>query len=323
MSSANKTFTKLLYNYFNGVSITSSPLSKKQVSDNLMMKQRLSIKYKSKKRITPLFIFCMIFSINLINTNISFSAEQAKTSPKKISLSQTVKFIAHDKFMLGADYYPAHTKNKQSRNSRARGAGVLILHDCHHSSKNYTALAERLAQQGIHVLAPNFRGYGTSSSTLFSHEKIKTESKNIIDYQGAVASLTSYWEEDTLAAYNYLLKKVDKKRGISIFSSGCSPIYGVTLAEKMHLKSMVMITPKMNYADKERYKNLIDIPTYFINASHHTETIETSKELFEWNGSVYSKIQIFNSDSHDYGLLQRNKYLIEDIASWLRYTLER
>ena len=84
---------------------------------------------------------------------------------------------------------------------------------------------------------------------------------------------------------------------------------------------MVLITPKIDYGSKERYKNLIDIPNYFINSSHHTDTLATSKELFEWNSSKNSKIQIFNNDVDGYSLLRENKGLIDDISSWLNQNI--
>ena len=228
-----------------------------------------------------------------------------------LSSAQAVKIVTPDEHLLGADYYAGEKK----------GAGVLILHDCAHTSENYTDLAEKLSTNGIHTLALDFRGYGDSRSEVFSHESIKKNAKSIVAYQNDVAALTSYWELDVLTAFNYLRTKVDRKKGIAVVSVGCASLYAVALAEKMRINSLVLITPKMNYGAKERYKNLIDIPSYFINSSHHIETIQTSKELFEWNGSKASKIQIFKSDAYDYGLLRRNKYLIDDITSWLKRNL--
>ncbi len=234
-----------------------------------------------------------------------------KEESKPISSVQAVKIIAPDEQILGADYY----------NGEETGPGVLILHDCTDTSKSYIDLGEKLSSKGIHTLILDFRGYGASSSKVFSHQKLKEDAKNIVAYQKDIGALTAYWELDVLTAFNYLRTKMDNQRNIALVSVGCASVYAVALAEKMRVHAMVLITPKMDYGSKERYKNLIDIPNYFINSSHHTDTLATSKELFEWNSSKNSKIQIFNNDVDGYSLLRENKGLIDDISSWLNQNI--
>ena len=219
-----------------------------------------------------------------------------------------VEIMTPDKYALGGDYFAGE----------AKAPGVMILHDCRFDSKAYTQLGKVIASHGIHVLIPDFRGFGASKSELYSHDNLKAEASNLSAYENAFATLASYWEADTLTAYQFLRRKMAKKTNVSVISVGCSAGVAVALAEKAYIHSMVMITPKMDVADKERYKNLIDIPSYFINASHHISTFETSKELFEWNGSKRSKAQIYKSDRDDYSLLASQKYLAEGIAFWLK-----
>ncbi|MCW8833490.1 MAG: hypothetical protein OQK03_09245, partial [Colwellia sp.] len=80
-------------------------------------------------------------------------------------------------------------------------------------------------------------------------------------------------------------------------------------------------TPKMTYSDKERYKNLIDIPSYFVTSSHHQDSYQTAQELFAWSGAKQSKMQIYKGDSYAYQLIYRQKYLVEDLAQWIIPTL--
>jgi len=270
------------------------------------------IKFKFFSLFNNVLVVITCFSF-LATSRFTIAQETTTQTSALASLSsaKAVKIVTPDEHLLGANYYFGEEK----------GAGVLILHDCAHTSESYNDLAEKLSANGIHTLAVDFRGYGASSSEVFSHENIKKKAKSIVAYQNDVAALTSYWELDVLTAFNYLRTKVDRKKGIAVVSVGCASLYAVALAEKMRVNSLVLITPQMNYSAKERYKNLIDIPSYFINSSHHIETIQTAKELFEWNGSKASKIQIFKSDAYDYGLLRRNKYLTDDISSWLKRNL--
>ncbi|MBA6355256.1 MULTISPECIES: serine aminopeptidase domain-containing protein [unclassified Colwellia] len=230
---------------------------------------------------------------------------------KKKDTPQKVKFLADDDFVLSANYYLGD----------ALGGGVLLLHDCSHSSESYNVLGELLAEQGINALAIDFRGYGASESEGFSHQTIKHQVKDIVSYQAEVAMLTSYWEKDVLAAYNYLRSKIGEQQPISLVASGCSVNEAVRLAEKIRINSFVILSPIMDHMEKEHYKNLIDIPAYFVSSAHHADSFLTAQELFSWNGDRHSTSQIFQGVDQGHNLLRRNKYLAINLTSWLNTTL--
>ncbi len=219
-------------------------------------------------------------------------------------------------FLLMADYVflPERAKAKQM-------PGVIVLHDCQHQRNDYQRLTMSIAEQGLHTLALDFRGYGQSVTEGYSALELKKNASDIISYQSEMALLTSYWPQDLLAAYHYLRRKVNKDLGISVVAGGCAANYAVALAEEVHLSSLVLITPEMSYGDKERYKNLIDIPSYFIGSTHHMASIATVKELFDWNGAARSKMQVFKGDKANYQLIKANTYLVNDVAQWLTLTL--
>ena len=247
----------------------------------------------------------MVASIFLL----SVSAYGYEKKTPFISIAQAVKFkaSANDDFLLAADYYAGDK----------RSGGVIVLHDCKSDRSRYSLMARGLSQKGLHTLTLDLRGYGSSVSPEYSRDIIKQNARDIVGYQSEMALLTTYWQEDLIAAYQFLRSKVDSKQDIAIVTSGCSSAYGIALAEKILLNSIVMITPQLTYADKERYKNLIDIPSYFITSSHHADSYQVAQELFSWNGSKKSKMQLFKGDHHDYQLISREKSLINDIASWI------
>ena len=257
-----------------------------------------------------------LFSLMLIVTLTLALSVSAYADEKKVSSNrhaQQVKFKARtdDDFMLTADYYAGTT----------RAGGVIVLHDCKSDRSRYNAMANALFQRGLHTLTLDLRGYGASISPEFSRDIIKQNATDLVSYQSEMALLTTYWQDDLVAAYQFLRSKVDKNQGIAIVTSGCSAAYGAALAEKILLNSIVMITPQMTFADKERYKKLIDIPSYFITSAHHMESNQVAQELFAWNGSKESKIQTFKGSRYGYYLIAREKSLIDDISQWINSTV--
>ena len=250
----------------------------------------------------------ILFSINVYGyAQENISKNSVEDAPKLVQ----IKARADDDFLLFADYYSGDK----------RSGGVIILHDCNNDRSSYSVLAKSLAQQGLHTLLVDLRGYGDSISQVYSREEIKKKAIDIVNYQNEMALVTANWPDDLLAMYQFLTKKTDKSKGVAVVASGCSAAYAVTLAEKIHLNSVVMITPKMSYGDKERYKNLVDIPSYFITSSNHQDSYETTQELFAWNGAKRSKMQVFKGTGYDYQLISRKKHLVNDIALWIKSNL--
>ena len=258
-------------------------------------------------------IIGLLFAAPFLSAQESSTANNNPTKntlAKSLTSAQQINFSTDDDFLLSGDYYLSETL----------GAGALLLHDCAHDSKSYSVLGELLAKQGITVLALDFRGFGASESDEFSHKTIKQQVNNIISYQAEVATLMSYWEKDVLAAYNYLRNKIGNGQPISVVASGCAVNEAVRLAEKMRIKSFVILSPVMDYMEKEHYKNLIDIPGYFVSSAHHSDSYLTAQELFSWNGDSRSTSQVFKGVYQGHNLLRRNKFLAHNIALWLSVT---
>jgi alpha/beta superfamily hydrolase len=250
----------------------------------------------------------ILFSINVHGYAPEYVTKNGVESEPKLV---QIKARANDDFLLFADYYSGDK----------RSGGVIVLHDCNSDRSSYSTLAKNLAQQGLHTLLVDLRGYGDSISRAYSLVEIKKKAIDIVSYQSEMASVTANWPDDLLSTFQFLAKTIDKSKGIAVIASGCSGAYAVSLAEKIQLNSIVMITPKMTYSDKERYKNLTDIPSYFITSSNHQDSYETTQELFSWSGDKGSKLQVFKGTTHDYQLISRKKHLINDIALWVKSNL--
>ncbi|REL25181.1 hypothetical protein DXX93_00500 [Thalassotalea euphylliae] len=219
----------------------------------------------------------------------------------------SVAIVTKDKFTLNADYLPGLPKSD----------GFLVLHGCQTDRQALRPVADLLAEQGHHVLLLDLRGFGESISVQYSHEKIKRATKDMIKYQQKMAQLTAYWEDDVLSAYRFLAGKIAKANNISILSVGCSAPYAVTTADQMYVANMAFLSPDMDYATKERYKNLRDIASFFISSVHHIESYQTAQELFEWNGHDRSTMLLYKGNYSGAQLLRRHQSLAIDIGHWL------
>jgi esterase/lipase len=251
-----------------------------------------------------ILIFLLFFSV------ISMAAEQEK---QQIENPYAINFAAEDGFELQGNYYAGELE----------GAGALLLHDCNHTRKSYELLAKLLASEGIHTLTMDFRGYGESISDEFSRHNIKRRTRDIVEYQSELAKITAYWPADVISAYQFLQAKTTRNQKISVVAMGCAAEQAVALAEKIHINNFVMISPQMEYIEKERFKNLFDMPVYFTSSAHNIEAYKTATELFEWNGDKLSKFHIFKGSRSGHALLNGDNYLARDIASWLKIRSEK
>jgi esterase/lipase len=261
----------------------------------------------------PTYPLLLLIICGLSLTFCCNAQSQPPTNQNKANNPDTssVSIITKDKFALKGHYYAGNIHN----------GGVLLLHGCNANQSDYQVLAKLLNTAKLHVLSFDFRGYGESQNNQFSQPQLRKKAKNILAYQSALTSLSAYWKNDALSAFNWLRNKVDKTKQIAIVSVGCASRYAVTIAENMSINSLIMVTPIMDYSDKEHYKNLADKPTYFVSAIPQASSYETAKELFNWNGSTSSKMQLFKDNRVDHSLLKHQKGLIEDMVLWLSYNL--
>jgi len=265
----------------------------------------------------PAIIFLTSLILPLVSILFSLNADAAEKEKALKAVAKgeprlvQIKAKKDDDFLLFADYYLGGK----------RSGGAIVLHDCKSDRRAYRSVAKDLAQQGLHTLLVDLRGYGDSISAVYSREEAQKKSSDIVSFQNEMTLITANWADDLLAMYQFLAKKIDKSKGIAVVASGCSSAYAVSLAERIQLNAMVMITPQMTYGEKERYKNLVDIPSYFITSSHHQNSYEIAQELFSWNGAKQSKMQIFKGDRYDSQLISRQKYLDHDISLWVKFNL--
>ncbi len=254
----------------------------------------------------------LVTCLFLLTTPLYLCAEESPSTPPSVmpeTESQIVKFNAKDGFELSADYYLG----------AEQGAGVLLLHGCDSDKSSYARLGKILADHGFHALAIDFRGFGDNASEKYSHDAVKRQSDDIVSYQANVTFLSAFWAGDSFSAHQYLETRLAEKKGISIIAVGCAVAQAISLAERIHVESLVLIAPTIGHIEKEQYRNLIDFPTYFIAPLYHNQSYQTAKELFEWNGDNQTKFQIIKGSQSDHSILRKNPEIEHGIALWIKY----
>lgn len=236
---------------------------------------------------------------------LHFSLYAEETAP--ISNIESIDFKGADAFPLKATLYKGDPK----------APGVMLLHDCSHDSRSYAGLGRLLSDDGLNVLALDLRGYGASTTDTFSQKIMKQKSKDIVAYQGQMLMLQSYWNKDVLTAYNIFQQRLAKGQGISVIASGCSVNQAVVIAESFRVNSFALISPIMDYMEKERYKNLIDIPTFFVSSIHDAASYATTKELYMWNGDERSLILTYKGNRQGNSLMNGKRHLTAGMALWV------
>lgn len=257
------------------------------------------------------FLKYCVFLVSTISLFLSVNVALFAEEEVLPSYVERVLIKGEKDFPLSATFYQGGHK----------APGVLMLHDCAHDSKSYEDLGTLFSQQGLNALAFDFRGFGGSATDDFSQQDLKKTAKNMNDYKEKLLELQSFWDKDVLQAYEYLQSRLLKGQGISVITSGCSAIQGVAIAESYRVNSFAFLSPVMDYMEKERYKNLIDIPSFFISAIHHTDSFRTANELYTWNGDQRSVLLTYKGNQGGYLLLKDKSHLVSAASVWIQKNL--
>src|SRR5687768_10612913 len=123
------------------------------------------------------------------------------------------------------------------------GPGVVLLHMCNSQRKAWTSLGEKLAKQGLHAIALDYRGYGESGGTPFAD--LPQPERQRISQQ--------HWPGDIDAAFDFLVAQpgVDRTR-IGAAGGSCGVDNAVQLARRHpEVKTLVLLAGTTNAAGEQ------------------------------------------------------------------------
>lgn len=214
-------------------------------------------------------------------------------------------------FDLKASYYQS---NKTS--DRA----VLLLHQCNYNRSMYNAIGQQLAEQGIHALSLDFRGFGESADDEFSIEQVQALPRE--ERRAAWRRMSAHWPSDVQLAYNHLTSKLSDKGVVGVIGASCGGSQAITLAEKNPIKVIGFFSSGQRDENIARYKKILaDKPTLIIASEEDNGTYESAQKLFKTTTDSNSRFIAYKGDAHGYPLLDKDKQLASHIVGWLENQL--
>jgi dienelactone hydrolase len=214
-----------------------------------------------------------------------------------------VDIVAPDGFTLRATYWEA----------AAPGPGVLLLHQCNRDRRAWDALARALADAGVHVLAPDFRGFGDSVGEGVSFRE-----------QGE--ALWPLYEGDVDRAMSFLtsLPDVDAAH-IGVVGASCGGSQALLLSSRNEsVKSLVFLSSSLPWIGDEDiavFERTRSLPLLGIAADGDEQALLRTRRLFDSSPHERSRLVVYKGDRHGVPLFDQDPALVEAIVDFLVRTL--
>ena len=233
------------------------------------------------------------------------------------SFAAEITLTTSDNFVLKADYYPSKSKAK-TENNRA----VLMLHQCNYNRTMYDNIGEQLAQQSIHALSLDFRGFGESINSDFNVADIRKLPQE--ERRNAWSNMSSHWPQDVQIAFDYLKEKVGSNGKVGVIGASCGGSQAITLAEKESINAISFFSSSQRDENIARYgKMLVETPTLIIASEDDGRTYSSAQQLFSTAKHPNSKMISYKGNMHGYPLLDSDAALEEIIVTWFANELKK
>ncbi len=224
------------------------------------------------------------------------------------SLSAEMTLTGQDNFKLKTDYFQSKSETKSNR-------AVLMLHQCNYNRSMYNNIGQQLAEQGIHALSLDFRGFGESVDDKFSVEKIRElpQEERGKHWQ----QMSAHWPSDVKIAYNFLKQKLSSDGSIGVIGASCGGSQAITLAEKESVSAIGFFSSAQRDENIARYKeSLADKATLIIAAEDDGRTFTSAQQLFTTAKHKSTKLISYKGNGHGYPLYEVDKGLEGTIVNW-------
>lgn len=223
----------------------------------------------------------------------------------------SITLTTEEGFELKADYYQSQIKSNRA---------VLMLHQCNYNRTMYHDIGKQFAEQGIHALSLDFRGFGESKNTAYNIDNVQALPQE--ERRAAWQKMSEHWNKDVQQAFDYLISKVAKKPIVGVIGASCGGSQAIDFAENNAVSAISFFSSGQREGNIERYsKFLSEKPTLIIAAEEDSFTYQSAQALFEQAKNASSKFLAYKGGDHGYPLLAKDVNLEASIVSWFNEQL--
>ncbi len=214
----------------------------------------------------------------------------------------TVTFHAKDGVAIAASYYQP---------SRRPAPCVILVHMLTRSRDDWQALASRLADAGIGVLAIDLRGHGGSGpDPRVNPDAASDLSPDLLDVQAARAFLTS---RPDLGVTTVGIAGASVGANLAVLAAAADP----------SVRSMALLSPGLDYRNlhtEAAMKRYGERPALLIASQEDGYAARSIKKL-QKAGTGRRDVQLVNGAGHGTAMLTRHPDLVSTILEWFQRTL--
>jgi dienelactone hydrolase len=216
--------------------------------------------------------------------------------------SRTVSLRTEDGVTLAATFFEA---------SRSPAPAVILLHMLTRSRDDWQAVANRLADSGLHALAIDFRGHGGSAAGPAGADGQPDWTRLVLDVGAARAFLTARPEQVRASAI-----------GIAGASVGANAAI-LEAAGDLSIKSLALLSAGLDYrglrssAGMQKYGGR---PALLVAASNDPYALRSMRDLAALGGGL-RETRTLDDAGHGTAMLERDADLGRSLVDWFQRTL--
>lgn len=216
--------------------------------------------------------------------------------------SQRVTLRTDDGLSLAATWY-----EPSSRPAPA----VILVHMLHRSRREWEAVAQRLASDGIGALAIDLRGHGESPGALTAGDGAQA------DYSSMVL--------DVKAARRFLAARAEVQQsrvGMAGASIGAN-LAALEASADPTIASLVLLSPSLDYRGlriEAAVKKIAARPVLLVASDDDPYALRSARELQKAGGGL-RELLVLKQAGHGASMLSRDADLVRTLVDWFRRTL--
>ncbi len=226
-----------------------------------------------------------------------------KGSIEDVSHTTTeVTLATEDQVTLKGTYYSAAKP----------GPGILLLHMCLDGAdrSSWSGVATRLAGEGFHVLAFDFRGYGQSDG---EWPAFQTMPEFIEVCRNTVM-------KDVEAAYQFLQSQQDvAKDSIGLAGASCGVFMGIDAAHNHpEIRALALLSGPFDEQARANLETLDKVPVLSAASEDDARAFEAMKRVFAATKHPNSTLVQYKGDAHGTNMFIKQPDLERAIVEWFK-----